>query len=188
MSKNNDLRAKKAKSVLSSRPLWPKSQDKTGKSAPEKPSRYTVDMVDRDTGELLGCFVDSLGHKPDPRDYVRLFKNLARAVAEDKTWPADIRIFMLLLWHLEYGNFLAVSQRDIAKYLQVSRDTVSRIIKRMLGAQIIHADKYKGAHGYRLNPNSVHMGTNAQQAARRREWHDMLAAKAEADARAAETA
>lgn len=104
-------------------------------------------------------------------------KKVARAVAEDGAWPADIRIFMLMLWQLEYGNFLAVSQRDIATFLGVSRNTVSRVVKRMLGADIIQADKYKGASGYRLNPNYVHMGSDAQRAARRREWSDMLKAK-----------
>jgi hypothetical protein len=94
-------------------------------------------------------------------------KAVARAVAEDQAWPADIRIFMLMLWQLEYGNFLAVSQRDISAFLVVSRNTVSRVVRRMLDANIIQSDKYKGASGYRLNPNYVHMGSDAQRAARR---------------------
>jgi DNA-binding Lrp family transcriptional regulator len=110
--------------------------------------------------------------------YVQSLKGLARAVAEDPAWPADIRIFMLMLWQLEYGNFLAVSQRDISAFLVVSRNTVSRVVRRMLDANIIQSDKYKGASGYRLNPNYVHMGSDAQRAARRREWTAMLKAEA----------
>ena len=176
--KNKDI---SGRVVTSNEPVWLKPRDKSGdqgSSGGKRPSRYTVDMIDRGTGEYLGCFVDSLGRAPSATDYVRVFKGLARAVAEDQAWPADIRIFMLMLWQLEYGNFLAVSQRDISAFLVVSRNTVSRVVRRMLDANIIQSDKYKGASGYRLNPNYVHMGSDAQRAARRREWTAMLKAEA----------
>lgn len=121
--------------------------------------RFT--QVDSSTGEEIGGFVAVVRPK-QKSSFERHFtmnQDALLTIAKELK-PEQIRVFLTLLVHLDYENFIQVSQVDIMNTLGIQKANVSRAIKALIENEIIlEGPKIGRSKTYRLNPSYGWKGT-----------------------------
>ena len=121
--------------------------------------RFT--QVDSSTGEEIGGFVAVVRPK-QKSSFERHFtmnQDALLTIAKELK-PEQIRVFLTLLVHLDYENFIQVSQVDIMNILGIQKANVSRAIKALIENEIIlKGPKIGRSKTYRLNPSYGWKGT-----------------------------
>lgn len=119
----------------------------------------------QDTGEIL-CALLPL-KRPNLRREIDFFMgdtSFVSKLAKDKEirgQPLSILLYMLSI--LKDGNYLVVSQKKIAKELDMDPVRVSVAIKKLVEKKIIDKDIQSGVRGaYVLNPQYFWRGTREQ--------------------------
>lgn len=89
-------------------------------------------------------------------------------VYDDKEIDATtLRIFLYLLDHLAYNNFVVVSRADLSDHFNISGPNVSKAVKKLLDKEIFFKGPKMGtAYSFRLNPNYGYKGNVRGKVAR----------------------
>ena len=148
-------------------------------------------IVDQETQEVRGVYIEGNDKPPHPSDWVRILLAGAGYVASKPELSAEFRVFLTLLTNIQFGNFSRVSQTEMAEALEVSPAAVGRAVKKFIEVGLIQKDRVSGVTGYRFNPNIAHRGDESKipvanaiyQAKRAADWDARK--KAEDDALAA---
>jgi hypothetical protein len=64
----------------------------------------------------------------------------------------DYRILYTLLSHVDYENWITISQKELAKHLGLDKSTVSKSLKKMKDLYIFEEELDNGFTSLRLNP------------------------------------
>ena len=116
-----------------------------------------LEIYDRRTGEKL----EGLPTLCRPRQWngfgdrwLAMSMDAARELALDpRLQGQDLRVLLLLMYRLDFENWLRVSQADLAAELGMQKQNLSRAIRRMVEAQVLlEGPKVGTSKTYRLNP------------------------------------
>ena len=143
-----------------------------------------VGAFDGDTGEVIGWMLESIDRPPLESDWLKLYKVVAVAIANDERYNTETRVLFWLLANIQFGNFVPASVAHIAKELKINRRTVSRVVAPLMERGLLQRDKVKGVTGMRWNPNSAFCGTRQLQALKVSEWNSKLSESRDARASA----
>ena len=113
------------------------------------------EQVDSVTGEVMDGFVAVIRPKQKStfeRHFTMNQDALLKLAKELK--PEQIRVFLALLAHLDYENYIQVPQTGIMKDLGIQKANVSRAIRALLEKEVVlQGPKIGRSISYRLNPN-----------------------------------
>ena len=135
-------------------------------------SRRVINMrlTDLDTGEVfLGLAVPQ--KKKYPREiqqdgFYTMFSFGSERIAQiEGLNGTDYRVLFQLLSHLEFENWINITQATIAEELQIKKSNISTSIKKLVEKEIIEKQKDskdKRKIRYRLNPEYGWMGDAKQ--------------------------
>jgi DNA-binding XRE family transcriptional regulator len=132
-------------------------------------------QVDVDTGEVVAWLMESLTKPPRKKDFLKLYMAVCVQLARSEAFGAEARVIFWLMANVQFGNFVCLTQREIATTLGVTRRTVSRVISKLKESGVLHDDELRGMSGFRLNPNLMFCGQPGSQARERQRWERMLA-------------
>ena len=116
-------------------------------------TRFT--QLDSDTGEEVRGFVAVVRPK-EKSSFERHFtmNQAALMTLANELNHEQTRVLLALLAHLDYENYIQVSQVDIAEGLKMKKANVSRAVKNLLDFEIVlEGPKIGRSKTYRLNPN-----------------------------------
>jgi hypothetical protein len=119
-------------------------------------------IVDRDTKEVKGVYIEGSDKPPHPSDWVRILLAGAEYAASRPELAPEFRVFLTLLTNIQFGNFSRVSQAEMAGVLGVSQAAVGRAVKKFIEIGLIQRDRVSGVTGYRFNPNIAHRGDESK--------------------------
>lgn len=93
--------------------------------------------------------------------WVAMSKTAVDILAEDKNLKgADFRVLFKLVAHLDFENWILVTQAKIGEDLRIRAEHVSKSIRRLVeGGYILKGPKSGLQHAYRLNPEIGWMGS-----------------------------
>lgn len=121
--------------------------------------RFT--QIDESTGEVMEGFVAVVRPK-QKSSYERHFtmnQSTLISLANDLTHE-QLRVLLALFAHLDYENYILVSQVEICENIRMLKPHVSRAIKNLVLKEIIlEGPKIGRSKTYRLNPNYGWKGT-----------------------------
>lgn len=114
--------------------------------------------VDADTGEVLLGTPVWFGAKvrsPYGRRWYMQSQEALEALAADKELAGrPTRVLLYLLSRLDFENFIAVPQKDIAATLELHKSDVSKAIRLLISKGIlVEGPRAGGALALRLNPH-----------------------------------
>lgn len=115
--------------------------------------RNTV-LIDRDTGEELSGREVLVQEKQKLRSdfYMATKDGLLRLAKEEELTGEDMRVLLVYKAHLDYENYIQISQQEIADYLGLKQENVSRATKKLVAKNILVKGSKVGRHNtYRLN-------------------------------------
>lgn len=118
-----------------------------------------VIQVDARTGQEIehGALVLVAKRMPTAFDvgrFLLMSQNALLAIAKADLGAEAYRVFFLLCARLDFENFIAVSQTEIAKELGMKRPNVSRAVRRLVDAGVLIKGPRVGRNlTYRLNPS-----------------------------------
>lgn len=120
----------------------------------KKRNRFYFAWIDDETGEITG-----FSH-PEKRmknglggGWMAMYQRAMEWLAEVKLPQEQYRILFHLMSHLDFDNYLRVTQSEIAKKLEMNQPNVARAFRGLLERDIIRAGpKVGNARTYRLNP------------------------------------
>jgi hypothetical protein len=98
-----------------------------------------IEQVDVETGEVLhGCLM-FLPYRPrhSQRFFMAFQDGLLQISKDSDITGSDMRVLMYLFGHLDFENFIHVSQQDIAEYVGMQKQNVSRSMKKLITKGII---------------------------------------------------
>lgn len=134
--------------------------------------RQNLGMVDQDTGELLpGGVLVYVQHRAKIKEgWFMGFQAGFLELAKDEQLRGQPLVVLLALFaKLDFENFIAVSQADLARELNLGRNRVSEAMSRLKARGVILSGPKVGtAQTYRLNPGYAWKGNvkNLHQARR----------------------
>lgn len=115
---------------------------------------------------LLGARGEVTGYINKPRKnrlgvhWVATFQDGLAWMAKQEMTGEQWRVFAYLVSRLDFDNFLKVTQKEIAKELNMHVKAVTRAIKGLRELDIISVGPMAGhSKTYRLNPRIAHRGT-----------------------------
>lgn len=124
--------------------------------------RQNVAMVDQDTGELLpGGVLVYVQHRAKIKEgWFMGFQAGFLELAKDEQLRGQPLVVLLALFaKLDFENFIAVSQADLARELNLGRNRVSEAMSRLKARGVILAGPKVGtSQTYRLNPGYAWKG------------------------------
>lgn len=129
-------------------------------------------MVDQDTGELLpGGVLVYVQHRAKIKEgWFMGFQAGFLELAKDEQLRGQPLVVLLALFaKLDFENFIAISQADLARELNLGRNRISEAVSRLKARGVILAGPKVGtAQTYRLNPGYAWKGNvkNLHQARR----------------------
>lgn len=118
-------------------------------------------QIDESTGEITSGFVAVIRPK-QKSSYERHFTmNQAALISMANNLNHEqIKVLLALLAHLDYENYIQISQVDICAQINMKKPNVSRAIKNLLEKSILlDGPKIGRSRSYRLNPNYGWKGT-----------------------------
>lgn len=121
--------------------------------------RFT--QVDTSTGEEINGFVAVIRPK-EKSSFQRHFtmNQDTLLLIANKLNHEQTRVCLALLAHLDYENYIQVSQIDVATSLNMQKSNVSRAVKALVEKEVIlEGPKVGKSKTYRLNPNFGWKGT-----------------------------
>ena len=129
-----------------------------------KPSGYraTFKTINIDTGEIIDGIPVYVAPKVRWKEgWFMGFQDAFIALAEDKDLTGETyKVFMYMLGHLGFENYIAIPQIQIATDLGMKKENVSRSIKTLLTKRIIiEGPKLGRTKTYRLNSEYGWRGT-----------------------------
>ena len=113
-------------------------------------------QIDPETGEVQeGCMV-WIPHRPKIKE--RFFMGFQDALIEIATDPEITqephKLFLFLLCHLDYENYIHISQKEMAEKLGMKQSAVSRAMSLLCRKYIVELAPGTGrTKCYRLNPH-----------------------------------
>lgn len=134
--------------------------------------RQNLGMVDQDTGELLpGGVLVYVQHRAKIKEgWFMGFQAGFLELAKDEALRGQPLVVLLALFaKLDFENFIAISQADLARELNLGRNRVSEAMARLKARGVILVGPKVGtAQTYRLNPGYAWKGNvkNLHQARR----------------------
>lgn len=129
-----------------------------------KPSGYraTFKTINTQTGEIIDGIPVYVAPKVRWKEgWFMGFQEAFIALAEDKDLTGETyKVFMYMLGHLGFENYIAIPQVQIAKDIGMHKEHVSRAIKVLLTKRIIvEGPKLGRTKTYRLNSEYGWRGT-----------------------------
>ena len=122
-------------------------------------SKRQIGSVDLNTGELLDGINVWFGQKlvsPYGRDWMQVNQNALVEIAADREIGGEaLRVFLYLNGRLDFENLIAVPQVEVAAALGMTRQSVNRALKLLVGKGIIvrASQTGRGVTALRLNPH-----------------------------------
>ena len=93
-------------------------------------------------------------------DYTRLFHpTLVRLAIDKELTGTDLRVFLAVVGHLNYENFLNMSQQALADVIGIKQQDVSKSLKKLVNKGYMEITGQIGRQNiYRVDPHLVHRG------------------------------
>lgn len=138
-------------------------------------SRREFYLSDSD-GQLLDRFVEDPTKPPKTRDWSRILDRAFRVVATKDYSAAMFRVLLYVLSELRWGNYVTVSQTQIAEKTGLGKSSVSRAMTRLVDDRILLSEtdaRHAGMRAYKLNANFGYKGANPMWAHSKRRDGDM---------------
>ena len=114
-------------------------------------------LVNPKTGkEYKGLAVPMKKKFPEPIEYVSMFRHGFEHIAKTRLTPTDYMVLLLFLSKLEYENWIRVSQKTVAKKLNLTQPQVSNSVKKLVKKGILLKEQDPSDEGRlicRLNPS-----------------------------------
>ena len=115
-----------------------------------------VRAYDKNTGEIIDGVPVLCGIKRNPysKGWVMNSQEALELIAQDKEITGRIhRVLWLLVAHLDFENWIQLSQREICKKLDMKKQDVSSAVKLLEEKEIIiRGPKVGRSYSFRLNP------------------------------------
>ena len=98
------------------------------------------------------------------KGWVAMYQDGLAWMAEQDLTGEQLRVFMCMTASLDFDNYLAVKQEDIANKLNIPQPHVSRAVRKLKELDILIEGPMAGrCKTYRLNPYIGHKGKNRDQ-------------------------
>ena len=111
-------------------------------------ARRELEQIDPQTGEVLQGFVAVV--QPKRKNG---FGQGWVAMAQDAIGDEARRVFFLLAGHVDFDNWIQISQTDLADMIGMKRTNFSRALKRLEGEGVLlRGPKIGRSATFRLNP------------------------------------
>ncbi len=118
--------------------------------------KVEIQAYDKNTGEILEGVPVLCGVKRNPysKGWVMNSQEALKIIAQDKEITGRIhRVLWLLVAHLDFENWIQISQKEICKELSMRKEDVSSAIKLLQKKEIIlRGPKVGRSYAFRLNP------------------------------------
>ena len=115
-----------------------------------------VRAYDKNTGKIIDGVPVLCGIKRNPysKGWVMNSQEALELIAQDKEITGRIhRVLWLLVAHLDFENWIQLSQREICKKLDMKKQDVSSAVKLLEEKEIIiRGPKVGRSYSFRLNP------------------------------------
>ena len=119
-------------------------------------SRRIIEQVDQETGEVLEGFVAVLQPKRKngfTEGWVAMAQNSMMAMAQADLSGEAMRVFFIIGAHIDFENWIQVSQSQLADQIGMKRSSFNRALKRLEAEGIIlRGPKVGRSATFRLNP------------------------------------
>lgn len=123
---------------------------------PKKKTRYLA-VVDDETG-VVETYI-KLNAKNLGKGWIALFQNPALWLAQQNLTGEQLKVLLYLFGRLDFDNYLRVSGKEIAEWVNINLPHVSRVMKVLKNLGIIIEGPATGKFKtYRLNPEILHKG------------------------------
>lgn len=115
-------------------------------------------LLDKETGEILdqnrGTFMFVPSRVKIKEDWLMTFQDALVALAADRDlWGRPRAVLDYMMGRLNFDNYIALEQREIADALSLERSNVSSAIKMLVDKGIIEKGPRLGkSWSYKLNP------------------------------------
>jgi hypothetical protein len=97
-----------------------------------------TDWMNPTTGEVAsGLLVVRGARYPKGMDFLTIFANGLTLLANSGLTATDWRVLAVLMFRLDYGNAIEVSQGTIAEQLEIKQPNVNRSIRRLVELRVI---------------------------------------------------
>lgn len=135
-------------------------------------NRQQLRVTDTSTGEVLadGMFVFVAGRKRTKERFFMGFMSSFEELAKDEQLAgAPLRVFTFLMGRLDWENYIAVQQVDIAADLKMHRVSVTKALGLLVSKGVLLKGPSLGrSASYRLNPHYGWRGSITNLEAARR--------------------
>ena len=119
--------------------------------------RRKIVSVDQNTGETLHGVIVYCSIKKDPyaKGWIMSSQEALELLAKDKELTGEtLRVLLFLMAHLDFENWIQITQSEIAKNLSLQKQNVSRAIIALEKKEIIlRGPKIGKSYAFRLNPD-----------------------------------
>lgn len=116
------------------------------------------EMVDTETGELVYIAIQAKS-KHITGGFVMAMQEGFAQIARMGLTGEQLSVFMHMFSKMDFENYLIISQKDIAKDLNLKQPNVSRAVKKLVEKGIIHEGPKAGTNKtYRLDPQFGYKG------------------------------
>ena len=107
-------------------------------------------------------------------EYSRIFHHAVVQLAIDRELTTtDFRVFLGVLGHLDYENFLNMPQKALGDVLGVKQQAVSKSLKKLVEKGCLEITGQIGRQNvYRMNPHLVHRGRGKGHKKLCRNWSE----------------
>ena len=87
--------------------------------------------------------------------YARVFLSEINALGKDRNLSnTDLRVLMSIIGHLDYGNIVNISQKDLGQELNIKQPNIAKSIKQLINQGYLQVVDTIGRQNiYMLNPN-----------------------------------
>ena len=93
-----------------------------------------------------------------------MYQEAITQIAKEKLPVEQSSVFLYLLGRVDFDNYLMVSQKEMAKELNIKQQNISRAIRNLCEREIIIEGPRLGLNKtYRLNPYVAHKGTGREK-------------------------
>ena len=147
---NSDNKSKKSK----------KTKDNENFEIPVKKQRILT-VVNPETGEVEARI--QLRDRYLRAGWFAFFQKSAVYLAQNLNGE-QLRVLMYMLSKVDYGNYIRVTNKNIARNLKMSPGGVTRAIRGLLEKNVFAVEEYYGiSRIYRMNPTFLHKGRDVYQ-------------------------
>ena len=107
-------------------------------------------------------------------DYSRVFHYPLIQLAIDRELTGtDLRVLLVVLGHLDYDNFLNMSQKALGDVLSIKQQEVSKSLHKLVEKGCLEITGQIGRQNiYRMNPHLVHRGRGKAHKTLCRNWSE----------------